>query len=194
MLGWFRTDLPGDNSTVAAQRAKKLPSLTKSHSIVRSWGRCSSHHPTSPRTRCEMAAVPGWHSPCRASSLTNLFQYTTRASALVTTARVRLGALRSCRFVVAAWLLCLFVARGVFCLLLSFYLYRSHLMEPFANATHSLRSPHSAALDLLNAHGPEPRRPARARHRAPLQDRPRAVRGDREGVDAQVRYVVACAP
>ena len=46
-----------------------------------------------------------------------------------------------------------------------------------------------AALHLLAAHGPEPGRPARARDRADLQNRPGAVQRARQGVDQEVRHV-----
>ena len=44
----------------------------------------------------------------------------------------------------------------------------------------------SAAIHLLHAHRPEPRRPARAGYRARVQDRSLAVRGHGAGVDEEV--------
>ena len=44
----------------------------------------------------------------------------------------------------------------------------------------------SAAIHLLHAHRPEPRRSARARDRARVQDRSLAVRGYGTGVDEEV--------
>ena len=57
----------------------------------------------------------------------------------------------------------------------------------------------SAAVGLLAADRPEPRRPARPRDRASLQDGPQEVRGHRARVDAKVRAVstpadLLCSP
>ena len=46
------------------------------------------------------------------------------------------------------------------------------------------------AQHLLPPHGPKPRRSARARDCPHLQDRQAEVRGDREGVDEEVRHVL----
>ena len=47
----------------------------------------------------------------------------------------------------------------------------------------------SVAFHLLDADGPQPRRPARSRDRPCVQDRPCQVRGNGKGVDSQVRHL-----
>ena len=56
-------------------------------------------------------------------------------------------------------------------------------------ANRRLTKGNSATLDLLDAHGPESGRPARAGDRTRLQDRPFPVRGNSERVDEEVRYL-----
>lgn len=48
----------------------------------------------------------------------------------------------------------------------------------------------SASLHLLHAHRPEPRRPACARDRARLQNRPIPIRSNSTGVDEEVRHLM----
>jgi hypothetical protein len=50
------------------------------------------------------------------------------------------------------------------------------------------------ALHLLAADGPKPGRPARPGNRADLQDQPRALRGDGEGMDEEVCPVAGTTP
>ena len=83
------------------------------------------------------------------------------------------------------WSPALTISKGAAVILSQHVLYPSEA-ESLTNMLYD-----SAPLHLLDAHRPEPRRPARARDRTRLQNRPLPVRGNSERVDEKVRHLRA---